>query len=206
MNEHQADSQQTDATEQWEPDALMNPRPKWPKVIGIISIVLAGLGLTCGGIGIVWQGFIAPGFMEQALEGDPFPDALRLQATDYAIGGLGLLLGFLLLFAGIACVTYRPSTRMMHLAYACCTIPINIWSYLNQMAKQESIQQWAQDYPNNPIAQSMDPSNPGAAIGEIVGLVLFLLLGIGIPLLYLVWFGLVKTKPEQITGGDEGIY
>lgn len=201
MEEHE-----TNATEQWEPDELMNPRPKWPKVIGIISIVLAGLGLTCGGIGIIWQGFVAPGFMEQALEGDPFPDALRLNGVDYAIGGLGFLLGFVLLFAGIACVTYRPSTRMMHLVYALCSIPLNIGSYLNQLGKQEDLQQWAQDYPNNPIAQSLDPANAQAAIGQIIGLVFFMLLGIGIPLLYLIWFGLIKTKPEQITGGEEEMY
>ena len=200
------DEEYTDATEQWEPDELMNPRPKWPEVIGIISIVLAGLGLTCGGIGIIWQGFVAPGFMEQALDGDPFPDAMRLNGVDYTIGGAGLVLSLVLLFAGIACVTHRPVARIMHLVYAGCSIPLNIGSYLNQMAKAESMQQWAQDYPNNPISQSMDPSNPMAAIGQIVGLVLFMLLGLGIPLFYLIWFGLLKTKPEQMTGDEEGIY
>ena len=131
---------------------------------------------------------------------------MKLNAVDYAIGGSGFILALVLLFAGIACVTHRPSTRIMHLVYAGISIPLNIVSYLNQMAKQESLQQWAQDYPDNPIAQSMDPSNAAAAIGQIVGLVFFMLLGIGIPLFYLIWFGLLKTKPIQITGDDEGIY
>jgi hypothetical protein len=46
----------------------------------------------------------------------------------------------------------------------------------------------------------------GAAAGQLVGLVLLILLGFGVPLFYLIWFGLLKTKPEQITGGDEGVY
>jgi len=200
------DENETTATEHWETDELMNPRPKWPKVIGIISIAFAAFGLTCGGLAMVWAGLVAPGFMEQALEGDPYPDGMKLNAIDYAIGGSGFILALVLLFAGIACVTHRPSTRIMHLVYAGVSIPLNIVSYLNQMAKQESIQQWAQDYPNNPIAQSMDPSNAGAAVGQIIGLVFFMLLGIGVPLFYLIWFGLLKTKPIHITGDDDGIY
>ena len=205
MDEQYTSEGETGATEQWEPDELMNPRPKWPKVIGVISILFGTLGLTCGGIGLAWAG-IAPGFLEQALEGDPFPDGMKMHAVDYAIGGLGLLLALLLLVAGITCVTHRPITRVMHIAYGCCGFPLSIWSYLNQMAKQEALQQWAQDYPNNPIAQGMDPSNPAAAVGQIIGLVVFVLLGLGIPAFYLVWFGLIKTRPEQITGDEEGIY
>jgi len=204
-NEHEIEQEST-ASEQWEPDELMNPRPKWPKVIGVISIVLASLGLTCGGIAMV----LAPmsgKFMNAALKGDPMPYGMKFTGVDIAIGGIGLLLSVVLLFAGISAVTRRPITRPLHLTYALCAIPLNIWGALNQMGKQALNEQWAQDYPNNPMAQGMNGGGAsGAQIGQIIGLVLLIVLGIGIPLFYLIWFGLVKTKPEQITGDEEGVY
>jgi len=204
--DQQHDDQHTDATEHWEPDEMMISRPKWPKVIGIISIVLGALGLTCGGIGLALAPMSAK-LMETTLEGDPLPYGMQVTGIDFLIGGIGLILSGVLLFAGITGVTRRPVTRPLHLTYAICAIPMNIWGILNQMAKQEQNVQWAKDFPNNPMAQSMDPTNnPGAQIGQMIGLGLFLILGLGIPMLYLIWFGLVKTKPEQITGGDEGVY
>jgi len=196
---------QTHESDQWDPIDL-EQLPKWPKVIGVISIVIASLGLTCGGIGLAMAP-LAPKFMEAALEGDPVPYGMTVTATDFIIGGTGLLLSTLLLFSGIAAVTRRPVTRPMHLTYAIVAIPITIWSMLNQFNKAALNEQWAKDFPNNPMAAGMDPSqNPASQIGLIVGLTLGIGLGVGIPLFYLIWFGLIKTKPEQITGGDEGIY
>ncbi len=200
------DEHESNATEQWEPDELMNPRPKWPKVIGIISIVLGALGLTCGGIGLLMAPFSAK-MMGPMLEGDPLPYGMQLGPVDYAIGGIGLLLSLLLLVAGIAGVTRRPSTRSLHLGYALCALPMNIWGMMNQMGKQALNVQWAQDYPNNPMAPGMDPTNNQAAqITQIATLALMIVLGIGIPALYLIWFGLIKTKPEQVTGDEEAVY
>jgi len=198
--------EQTQATEQWEPDELMNPRPKWPKVIGVISIVLGALGLTCGGLGMVMVPFSSK-MLEPMLEGDPVPYGMQFTGLDIVVGLLGLLLSLLLLFAGITATTRRPITRPLHLTFAICSIPLNIWSALNQINKQALNEQWAQDFPNNPMAQGMSgSSNAGAQIGQVVGLVMLLIFGIGIPLFYLIWFGLLKTKPEQITGEEEGVY
>ena len=199
MSEHEQD---TAVVDEWE-SLEISVRPRWPKVIGIISIVWGSLGLVCGGVGTAWA-VVAPSFMEQALDGDPMPDGMKMHAADYGIMGLSLGLALLLLFAGIAAVSYRPVTRMMHLTYGLASFPVVIWSYLNNNAKQASLQEWAQQYPDNPVSQSMQ--GQGAAAGQLVGLVLLILLGFGVPLFYLIWFGLLKTKPEQITGGDEGVY
>ena len=189
---------------QWE-DVDQLERPKWPKVVGVISILLASLGLTCGGFGLIMAP-LSGTLMKGALDGDPLPYGMHMTVLDYAISGLGLTMSVVLLFAGITAVTHRPLTRVLHLVYAGVVIPLGIWSYLNQMSKQELNMQWAQEYPNNPMAQGMSGSNPGTVIGQVIGLTFFLILGIGIPLFYLIWFGLVKTRPEQITGSDEGVY
>ncbi len=193
-----------DGVSQWEPADLLE-RPKWPKVIGVLSILYAAFGLTCGSIGIAFASF-TPSLIEGQLDGDPVPDGMVMHSLDYLYAGVAISLAALLLVAGITAVTHRPMTRMLHLVYAGCSIPLTVLSYLNQTAKQASIQEWAEQYPNNPIAQSMSPGNMGATIGQTIGLVLLVGLGFGIPMFYLIWFGLLKTKPEQITGGDEGVY
>lgn len=203
MNEHDHEST---AVEQWETVEIQT-RPKWPKVIGIISIIWGSLGLVCGGLGLVALPFSSK-LIEAALEdGQPVPYGMVATGTDYALAGIGFVLALLLLFAGIACVSHRPVTRKMHLAYALIAIPVVVWQYLNQQHKSELNIQWAKEFPDSPMAQGMDPAqNPGAGAGQLIGLVMLIVLGFGVPLFYLIWFGLIKTKPEQITGGEEGVY
>lgn len=197
--------EQTAPTEQWEPADLLD-RPRWPKVIGIISIVWGALGLVCGGLGMLVLPF-SPKLMGLALEnGEPTPYGNVPTVTDYSIGAIGLGLAVLLLLAGIACVSYRPVTRAMHLIYGLISIPLVAWSYLNQQHKLGLNLQWAKEYPDNSLAQGFAGQGSGAAIGQTIGLVLLIVLGFGVPLFYLIWFGLIKTKPDQITGGDEGVY
>ncbi len=192
-------------TERWEPAETLS-RPRWPKVIGIISIIWGSLGMVCGGLGLVILPF-SPKLSGLALQnGEPTPYGNIPTITDYSIAAIGLCLAVLLLFAGIACVSHRPVTRRMHLAYGLLSIPVVVWSYLNQQGKLALNLQWAKEYPDNPLAQGFNGQAPGAAIGQTVGLVVLIVLGFGIPLFYLVWFGLVKTRPEQVTGGDEGVY
>ncbi len=206
MGEYEISGYETSATEQWEPDELMNPRPKWPKVIGAMSIIIASFGLVCGGTGLAVAP-LAGTMMEGMLDGDPLPDGLKMHALDYVIGGTRLIFAALLLIAGIACVIHRPIARILHLFYALCMIPLNIGNYLNGIAKMESLRVWAQQYPNNDYAKTLDPANnPMADIQQVMMLVLLILFGIGIPVFYLIWFGLIKTKPEQFTGDEEGIY
>ena len=195
--------QETVEVEQWEEPGDGVKKPKWPLVIGIISIAWGSIGLLCGGLITVWRA-VMPGMVEQALEGDPLPDAMVMDASDWiiAVGSLGLAL--LILFAGIACVTRRPITRVMHLLYAILTIPLVVWSYMISTADQEQLKQWVEQYPNNQISQQVQRQN--ASVNELIGLVLTIVLGFAIPLFYLIWFGLIKTKPEQITGGEEGVY
>ena len=198
--------QESTAVDQWEQIEIQD-RPRWPKVIGVISIVWGSLGLVCGGLGLIATPF-TPMMMDAALEdGQPTPYGMVPTATDYAIGGLGVGLAILLLFAGIACVSYRPVTRVMHLLYAAASIPVVVWGYMNQTHKADLNAQWAKEFPDSPLAPGFEQSATGAAAtGQLIGLAVLIVLGMGVPLFYLIWFGLVKTKPEQITGGDEGVY
>jgi hypothetical protein len=204
MDEYQEQGEST-AVDQWESIEMIN-RPRWPKVIGILSIIWGGIGTVCGGLGMLVLPFSSQLSGMALQNGEPTPYGNVPTATDYTIGAIGFGLAVLLVFAGISCVSYRPVTRMMHLLYGLLSIPIVVWSYLNQQHKLELNMQWAKEFPDNPIAQSYNGGGGGAAIGQVIGLVVLIVLGFGVPLFYLIWFGLIKTKPEQITGGDEGVY
>ena len=189
--------------EQWESVGI-HELPKWPKVIGIISICWGALSLTCTGLMSVWA-FLVPKLIDdRALEGAPMPEAFTLNTTDWMVIGISLSLIIVLIFAGITCVGRRPITRVLHLVYAGVSVPLTVWSYINQTAKQATLAEWIETYPDSPLAEQMQ--SQGQQAGQAVGLILTIVLGFGIPLFYLIWFGVIKTKPEQITGGDEGVY
>lgn len=181
------------------------PPPAWPKVIGVISMLLAGLGLVCGGLGFAFNMFGA-GMMEGALQGAPPPPTMVFGPVDYAVTGIGLILAVLLLFAGILLFGRRPIARPLHLIYSVCSIPLSLYSVISSMDKQAAAVQWARDYPDNPIAQQMNAGGGANQVGMIVGLALGLGLGVGVPLFYFVWFAAIKTKPVQITGTEDGVY
>lgn len=195
------DDQYSDDAPQ-DPDFL--PPPLWPKVLGIVSIVLGAFGLVCGGLGLLMAPVMG-GIVGGQLNGAPLPDAWKVGPIDIAIGVVGLVLSIVLLFAGILLVGRSPKARMLHLLYAVPAIPVNIAGYINQMSKQDSLKQWAVDYPDNPIAQEINKQGASQMFGEICGLSIFMALGLLFPLFIFVWFAAIKVRPEQITGTQDGI-
>lgn len=186
-----------------EPQAGFVRPPAWPRVLGIISICVAGFGLICGGLGMLVTPFL-PGMMKSQLNGAPAPAAWTMRPIDLGLGIVGLALSVLLLFGGIWLVSRRPAARAMHLVYALVAMPLNIFFYIHNLNKQASLAQWARDYPDNPIAQSQQGS--GQLIGQVCGMALMLGVGVLFPLFLFVWFGLFKTRKEQITGTEQGVY
>lgn len=179
--------------------------PGWPKWIGGVTIAYAAIMLTCTGIGTVMLP-LQEKLMAPALDGAPMPDGMKASGVDWFIMGSGLVMTLVLLFGGIFCVTRNPIARILVLLWAVPSIPMSLFSYMRQMDKQESIRAWAEQYPNSPLAQNMNAGGQtGQQVGEIIGLVLTVVLGILIPAFYIMWFGFIKTKPEQMTGSVESI-
>lgn len=191
------------------PAPEMVPPPKWPKALGIVSIVLASLGLICGGLSLATAPIMG-GLMESQLEGAPLPDAWKVGPIDITLGIAGLLLSVVLLFAGITLLARSPTGRLLHLVYAVPAIPLNIYGYIHNLNKQSTLQQWAVDYPDNQIARGINQQDPAQAVGqmfgEICGMTMFLGLGVLFPLFLFIWFVAIKVRPEQITGSQDGVY
>lgn len=161
----------------------------WPKVIGILSIVWASLGLLgglCGVIGLVATPMLmasAPGF-------DPnnMPPTMVMNPLKILIFGLAFCMSGLLLFAGIATVRRQESGRLAHLAWAglgLLMIPLQLWVQYGDVKAMEA---WIAANPSSPFSK-------GGTAGIYIGLVAGLVLGLPWPIFLLVWFGVIKNKP-----------
>ncbi len=175
--------------------------PKWPKVVGIISICFASLGLICGGVGTAWM-FIQPGFMKSAeanMPGGFPPELTQSNPTLIAATIIGTAWAAFLLVCGIMCVLRKPKVRPLFLLYAVIAILLTIWSASIQLELQAGVKQWVADHPD---AQFSDMSRNGAqGIGQFIGLIVGLAISFSWPAFCLFWFGFVKTKPDDFTGG-----
>jgi hypothetical protein len=154
--------------------------PKWPKVLGIVHIVLGGLFCTCGACGVI-NGMRGA----QAQEGmtpppQPPPIALVLQ-------GVGFLLAVLLLIAGIMLVMRKEGAKILHLVYAVLGIVTGFVGFYVNWSMIGAMQKWIGE---NPKLQSMS---------GFIMMFIYLAFTMGaIMLAYdfflLVWFGIVKRK------------
>lgn len=178
--------------------------PKWPKVIGIISIVWGVLNIGCLGCGLF--GVFSPVIFGKAIA-EQFPDGMPPQMTQgpsvsmLALLGTGFLLVFLLIAAGVALLMRKYVARHLHLIWVVCAILSAFWSSYVQIGQSQQTKQWLRDNPNTKFAQAQNSSFAGVA--EIAGWGIGLAIGLGYPIFCGVWFGMVKKTPEEYTRGVE---
>lgn len=189
------------ATPPTEPGEITAPRkpPKWPLVVGTLSTIWAGLGITCAACGMIVMPTLVAGMIKDQLGGAPLPPGYRLDPIAIIFMAAGVMLAMILLGAGIATIRRNWAGRTLHLAWAVLQtlmVPVSVWYQLNL---QSQMKQWAIDYPDNPIAKSMN--TPGQSIGEAIGVAVGLALGLAWPVFCLIWFALVKRTRESM-GAD----
>ncbi|MBX3359407.1 MAG: hypothetical protein KF745_13390 [Phycisphaeraceae bacterium] len=169
--------------------------PTWPKVVGIISIVWAGIGLTCAGCGVAGlaaQSMFAPQMEEQL---GPMPDVMRVSPLMMGQMAIGTAWAFVLLAAGIATVMRKPAGRPLHLVYAIGGLILGIAGIAVQVQHQLAILEFANQNPGNKWIQQSPPVY--GWIGVVVGIVL----GLSWPVFCLIWFGLIKKRAADIAAG-----
>lgn len=92
--------------------------PRWPKVVGITSIVWGALGLMCAGCGSIYAVAIAPDLMKGMEDRmGPMPAVFKPGLETIVAGALGVVMTILLIVAGIVLVQYKRLGRTLHLAY-----------------------------------------------------------------------------------------
>lgn len=172
-------------------DAPLTNIPKWPKVVGIVSICWGGFFLLCGGCGLAWYAAM-PAVMKMAEEQmkEPTPQVFFPGAAEYSNAFLGTVLSGLLLIAGVMTAKRREAGRTLHIAYGGLGLPLTIISAVMGILKQLELAQWLKENASSPWAQQAKPE-----VG-IFMIVFFSLLGIAYPTFCLVWFALKGKRPE----------
>jgi hypothetical protein len=172
------------------PDLFREP-PKWPKVTGIISIVLASLGLVCGGCGMGWLAFM-PTFMKnvESQMGGPMPDAMMPGMGQLALMGVQLLWSVLLLVAGIATLKRNEAGKKLHVLYAIGAMLLGLLGLALQYQQLQTLNEWVAANPDNKWAIQQKQGQPFQYIGMCVGVVV----GLGYPIFCIIWFGFVKRR------------
>lgn len=181
-----------DAREGFEADGWREP-PRWPKVVGIISIVWGAIGLVCNGIGLV-GGLLTPTLMQSAasqMEGGVPPQYQQVNPLMVGVSVLGAIMAVVLIVAGILTVNRKPAGRMAHLVVALVSLLVLIAYIPVQWSMNEGIAQWVRE---NPDAQFSQTYSPGPAI---IGMAFGVVIGAAWPVFSLIWFGALKKRPEQ---------
>lgn len=175
--------------------------PGWPKVVGIVSIVFAALGLVCGGLGVAWMGF-GPGVMQGAannMQGGMPPALTTHNPVMLTLAIVGTLWSLLLLVGGVMCVNRKSVARPMLLIWSVGGAVLTVINIKFQLDMQAEIAQWVSDNPNADFSQQAG----SGGLSNVLGLAIGVVMGLAWPAFCLIWFGLVKTKPEDMTGGVE---
>ena len=157
-----SDERPEESTPSTMPDEFdpLEPRAKWPTVVGWLSIVFGSISLTCGGLGTLVAVFFMPAIMSmstQSTGGDP-PPTMVWSPLVIGLMLLALLWQVPLIIAGIATVLRKAPGRPLHLMYAIgfaiTTIPNSFIYHQAQKTYSESqkVAQWKAENPNSPVA------------------------------------------------------
>lgn len=172
--------------------------PGWPKPVGIISIIWGSLGVVCTGGGTAMQ-TLSSSMLSGSIEGPLPPMVTNPPIVIYVSGAMAALWGVFLIVCGAVTVNRKPVGRTMHLVYSVVAIVLITWGLYIGFQMQAEMAQWIKDNPDTQYAQMQ---GTGAAIGMTIGIAVSFVRYIW-PVFCLIWFGLIKTKPEQMTGGVE---
>ena len=155
-------------------------QPRWPTVIGVISIVWASLTLICAPINIA-SNLMAPpqGGMGPAPAG---PDSLyRIYSMTKPITGMAAMMGMgvLLLVAGIKLCKRRAGARLLHLIWAWTTLSLGVLSIAIGLSVMD-------------LSDAPDMMRPMIYVGVFIGAAI----AFAWPIFLLAWFMRSKTADQ----------
>lgn len=192
-------SQYPGMTPPTEPAEGVFDEPKtWPKVVGIISIAWAGLGLVCGTCGL-FSPVLMKNFMPPEMTQGPMPPSMTPGIEMYVLTAVSMALSGFLLASGIMLVGRKRPARAMHLFWAVVACLMTVVMLFIQWRVLEQNKVWIQQNPDSFWAKQGGQNR----VGELIGLAVGAVMGFAWPLFCLFWFGLVKRDPAEIDAGVE---
>lgn len=159
----------------------------WPKVIGIISIVWACIGLSCLVCGVGMQLTFGPSMLPAEFRDNP-PPSMKFGVLQVIQALLSIITSVLLLTAGIQTARRNFNGRTLHLIWGAISILAILYgAYAAWVVQQETLV-WARNNPENPIAKQ---TLAAPAVGLAITVLIFAVFMI-YPVFILFWFGVVK--------------
>lgn len=175
------------------PDLFVD-RPKWPTVVGIISIAWAGVWLACGLMMAAFVVFLSSEAFAEMTEkgmGGPMPDAFRPDALMMVMGVVSSLWLLVLLFAGFATVKRAATGRGLHLLWAIVAVVLGIiGSYLQAKMLGEK-RAWAEANPETGWAKNFKPGF------EFVMALVTMFISFIYPVFLILWFGMGRGRERM---------
>lgn len=175
---------------------------KWPKIVGILSLVFSGFGLF-GAVTSFFTGSMLRFQMQMNREvynTDPaaIDSFLSQWNWHFVVGGIaGLIMTALLLFGGISLLRHKKVCRPVFLTYGGVGIFFALYSIYIALGSGMIDQQMDVMFGIGE-GQSIDDI-PAAKVGKMSGLiggVIGSLFGMLLPLFFLVWFLRSKIKAD----------
>jgi hypothetical protein len=180
------------------PDPVMSTPTEpahWPKVVGIISICWAGLGMFCGACGLASMLMMSTLTASAEKQLGPMPDVMKPNMPQTVMVVVSFIPTVLLLVAGIATLRRKPAGRGLHLVYAIIGLVIAVIATIINFKHQADVMAWAKANPSDKWApQAGSPLS-------LIPIVLGLLLSIAWPLFCMIWFGAIKRDAKDLDGG-----
>jgi hypothetical protein len=182
--------------------------PAWPKVVGIISIVLGSLGTVCG-LCIAVFSFAMKPFMQKMGElqaqgggarGGPMIPSTPMPAelspgTLSVISALFWPIGtIILIVAGISTVRRAAGGRTMHLGYAGLSLLFTLVGLAGAYQYQTATTQFFSAHPDDPWTKFfMAQGGMGTQLVQAIGMTCVSAI---YPIFCIVWFGVMGKRPE----------
>jgi hypothetical protein len=159
------------------------PRTKWPLIIGIISIAFASLAIICTPASLAMHKLNPQS--GEVFKGMP----VWFEAYMTASCVVGVLMGIVLLAAGIMLVLRKPAARPLHLGYACLAVVVCLIGLAVSV-----------------LAFSGSGMEGPAKVGMYVGFACSVPLGLAYPIFLLIWFlrGSIAREVAGWRGGALG--
>ena len=155
-------------------------RPGWATAIGVVSTIWASLAIVCTPVNLVMVRFnpVSRKLMSA------FPDWFRHWSTAASL--VAVLLGFILLVAGIMLLMRRRAAGTLHLIWAAVALVLALTGFALNMAAFSQM-----EMPDG------SPGERAGFIGGAIGGVIGGLVGMGYPVFLLIWFSRAVTRRQM---------
>lgn len=185
--------------------------PAWPKVMGIISIVLGGLGLPCGlcvGIMSLAMGPFMQKMGELQAQGGGAKGGPEIPSTqipsELAPGTLSILSGLLwplcailMLMAGVMLLQRKPAGRTLHIVYGMISVLGTLIGLIGAWMYSQSAAAYMAQHPDDPWTKFFTAQGGGPS-GQFVQAIGLSCVSFIYPAFVLIWFLFVKRNPADM--------